>query len=147
MTILEIDSLSKSFEGNVRRGLPNRIEAVVDLTFTVQAGEFLTIIGPSGCGKSTLLRMLAGLAQPDTGRIALHGLPLPDASARQGRFGYMPQRDALLPWRSVLDNAILGAELTGVNRRCSPRRCPQLTPPLRLGGLRKTPGPASFPGV
>lgn len=135
MTILEIDSLSKSFEGNVRRGLPNRIEAVVDLTFTVQAGEFLTIIGPSGCGKSTLLRMLAGLAQPDTGRIALHGLPLPDASARQGRFGYMPQRDALLPWRSVLDNAILGAELTGVNRDAARADARNLLPLFGLEGF------------
>ncbi len=135
MTLLKVDALSKSFDGSARRGSSSRIQAVVDLTFTVAAGEFLTIIGPSGCGKSTLLRMLAGLVQPDAGSIALQGQPLPDASARQGRFGYMPQRDALLPWRSVLDNAILGAELAGGSRDAARAEARQLLPLFGLDGF------------
>ena len=71
MTLLAVDSLSKTFGSNSRRGSPSGVEAVADLTFEVEAGEFLSIIGPSGCGKSTLLRLLAGLVQPDRGRIIL----------------------------------------------------------------------------
>ena len=135
MTLLEVDSLSKTFESTSRRGSPSGVEAVVDLTFEVEAGEFLTIIGPSGCGKSTLLRLLAGLVQPDKGQILLQGQPLPDASDRQGRFGYMPQRDTLLPWRTVLDNVILGAELAGSSRDAARAEARQLLPLFGLDGF------------
>ena len=132
MTLLAVDSLSKTFESTSRRGSGGSVEAVVDLTFEVKEGEFLTIIGPSGCGKSTLLRMLAGLVQPDSGQIILQEQPLPDASDRQGRFGYMPQRDTLLPWRTVLENVILGVELAGGSRESAREEARQL---LSLFGL------------
>ena len=135
MTLLEVDSLSKTFGGNSRRGSPSGVEAVADLTFEVEAGEFLSIIGPSGCGKSTLLRLLAGLVQPDRGRIILHGQPLPGESDRQGRFGYMPQRDTLLPWRTVLENVILGAELAGGSRDAARAEARQLLPLFGLDGF------------
>jgi ABC-type nitrate/sulfonate/bicarbonate transport system ATPase subunit len=135
MTLLAVDSLSKSFGGSPRRGPPGQVDALVDLTFKVEAGEFLTIIGPSGCGKSTLLRLLAGLVQPDRGRISLQGQPLPDASDRQGRFGYMPQRDTLLPWRTVLDNVILGVELAGGSRDAAREEARRLLPLFGLDGF------------
>ncbi|MYC95983.1 MAG: ABC transporter ATP-binding protein [Caldilineaceae bacterium SB0661_bin_32] len=135
MTLLAVDSLSKTFGGGARRGTRSQVEAVVDLTFKVEAGEFLTIIGPSGCGKSTLLRLLAGLVQPDGGQIYLQGQPLPDASDRQGRFGYMPQRDTLLPWRTVLDNVILGVELAGGSRDAAREEARQLLPLFGLDGF------------
>ncbi len=135
MTLLAVDSLSKTFESTSRRGSPSGVEAVVDLTFEVEAGEFLTIIGPSGCGKSTLLRLLAGLVQPNRGQILLQGQPLPDASDRQGRFGYMPQRDTLLPWRTVLENVILGAELAGGSRDGARAEARQLLPLFGLDGF------------
>ena len=138
MTLLAVDSLSKTFEGTSRRGAGGSVEAVVDLTFEVQEGEFLTIIGPSGCGKSTLLRMLAGLVQPDSGQFSLHGQPLPDASHRQGRFGYMPQRDTLLPWRTVLDNVILGVELAGGNRDAARVEARALLPLFGLDGFENS---------
>ncbi len=135
MTLLAVESLSKTFEGSSRRGSPSGVEAVVDLTFEAAAGEFLTIIGPSGCGKSTLLRLLAGLVQPDRGRILLEGQPLPEASDRQGRFGYMPQRDTLLPWRTVLENVVLGAELAGGSRDAARAEARQLLPLFGLDGF------------
>lgn len=135
MTLLAVDSLSKSFGGSPRRGPQGQVDAVVDLTFKVEAGEFLTIIGPSGCGKSTLLRLLAGLVQPDRGRISLQGQPLPNASDRQGRFGYMPQRDTLLPWRTVLDNVILGVELAGGSRDAAREEARKLLPLFGLDGF------------
>ena len=135
MTLLAVDSLSKSFGGSPRRGPHGQVDALVDLTFKVEAGEFLTIIGPSGCGKSTLLRLLAGLVQPDRGRIILQGQPLPNASDRQGRFGYMPQRDTLLPWRTVLDNVILGVELAGGSRDAAREEARRLLPLFGLDGF------------
>ncbi len=135
MTLLAVESLSKTFESSSRRGSPSGVEAVVDLTFEAAAGEFLTIIGPSGCGKSTLLRLLAGLVQPDRGRILLEGRPLPEASDRQGRFGYMPQRDTLLPWRTVLENVVLGAELAGGSRDAARAEARQLLPLFGLDGF------------
>jgi ABC-type nitrate/sulfonate/bicarbonate transport system ATPase subunit len=74
-------------------------------------GEFVTLIGPSGCGKSTLLNVVAGLQRPASGSILLDGT---EASGRSGVAAYMPQKDLLMPWRTVLDNTILGMELHGV---------------------------------
>lgn len=135
MTLLAVDALSKTFSGGTRRGSRGEVEAVVNLTFSVEEGEFLTIIGPSGCGKSTLLRLLAGLEQPDSGQVILQGQPLPDSSDRQGRFGYMPQRDTLLPWRTVLDNVILGVELAGGSRDAARKEARLLLPLFGLDGF------------
>ena len=83
---------------------PDGVVPVLDgLDLEVPEGEFVSIVGPSGCGKSTLLRLLAGLEGSAEGRALVHG-----------RSAYMPQRDALLPWRRVLGNAVLGAEVRGV---------------------------------
>lgn len=88
--------------------------AVLDhVTCDVPAGGFVGLIGPSGCGKSTLLRILAGLLVPDSG-VATIGHA--SVIARPGRAAYMPQRDLLLPWRRVLANATVGAEVAGVPR-------------------------------
>jgi ABC-type nitrate/sulfonate/bicarbonate transport system ATPase subunit len=74
----------------------------------------VSIIGPSGCGKSTLLNVIAGLESPTEGSVALDG----DVDAgRLGQVAYMHQRDLLLPWRTVLENARLGLELQGVRKR------------------------------
>lgn len=89
------------------------------------------IVGRSGTGKSTLLSLVAGLAEPDAGTIAVGG----EASAR-GRLGQcalMPQRDCLLPWRSALDNAALALENRGLSRREARRRALPLFARLGLG--------------
>lgn len=77
-------------------------------------GEFISIIGPSGCGKSTLFNILAGVQEPAGGRVLVDGK---DATGDLTIAGYMPQKDLLLPWKTVLDNTILGLELRGVQRR------------------------------
>ena len=76
----------------------------------VAAGSFVAVVGPSGCGKSTLLRVLAGLEVPAAGRATVGDV---DVVGRPGSCAWLPQRDALLPWRRVLDNAVLGAEVAG----------------------------------
>ncbi|HLJ68417.1 MAG TPA: ABC transporter ATP-binding protein [Chloroflexota bacterium] len=78
------------------------------------SGELVAIIGPSGCGKSTLFNIVAGLLEPASGSVLVHGR---EVEARPGLVGYMPQKDLLLPWKSVLDNAALPLELRGMTRR------------------------------
>ena len=83
-------------------------EAIKDVSFTVEEGEFLSIVGPSGCGKSTLLSCIAGLTATTAGRIILKGSPV---SGIRGDIGYMLQTDNLLPWRTIYKNVLLGLEI------------------------------------
>lgn len=80
------------------------------LDLRVEPGEFVALVGPSGCGKSTLLAVLAGLTEPDAGRVVVDSGPAP---ARLGRLTLMPQSDALMPWRTVLDNVVVAPLLAG----------------------------------
>jgi ABC-type nitrate/sulfonate/bicarbonate transport system ATPase subunit len=85
------------------------VRVLEDVGLSVPTGRFASIIGRSGCGKSTLFNMIAGLLRPDRGEIRLDD---DDIAGRAGLVGYMLQKDLLLPWRTVLDNVILGLELT-----------------------------------
>ncbi|MCH7737341.1 MAG: ABC transporter ATP-binding protein [Chloroflexi bacterium] len=131
---IRIDSVHKSY---VIDGRQQEVLAGVDLT--VNEGEFVSIIGPSGCGKSTLLNIIAGLDQPDSGNIELSSENSDKhsgtASGRLGRTGYMQQKDLLLPWRSVLDNTILGLELRGVPRKQAREQAMEFTEAFGLQGF------------
>ena len=85
--------------------------AVADTTLRVAAGEFVSVVGPTGCGKSTLLNVGAGLLAPSAGEVRVFGEPLHGLNRRAG---YMFQAEALLPWRSALDNVLLGLQYRGV---------------------------------
>ncbi len=102
------------------------------ITFDVAPGEFVSVIGPSGCGKSTLFDVVAGLERPDAGRVLVDG---GDATGRVEHVAYMPQRDLLFPWRSVLDNTALGLEVAGVRRRVARERARALFAPFGLAGF------------
>jgi ABC-type nitrate/sulfonate/bicarbonate transport system ATPase subunit len=104
-------------------------EALVHVTLSVPAGRFVSLIGPSGCGKSTIFNIMAGLQEPTGGRVMIDGL---DATGTIGRVGYMLQKDLLLPWRTVLDNVILGMEIQGTPLREARERA---LPLLRKYGL------------
>lgn len=81
------------------------------LSFTIKAGEFVSVIGPSGSGKSTLFRLISGLETQDEGNIFMNGEAMKN---RLGHIGYMAQKDGLLPWLTVLDNAALPLKLKGL---------------------------------
>jgi ABC-type nitrate/sulfonate/bicarbonate transport system ATPase subunit len=85
-----------------------------DISLHVEAGEFVSILGPSGAGKSTIFRLLTGALQADRGTITSHGR---DIGRGSQPFAFMPQRDALMPWRRIIDNVTLGLEIQGVSRR------------------------------
>jgi ABC-type glutathione transport system ATPase component len=78
-----------------------RYTAIQDITLDIAGGVFLSVVGPSGCGKSTLLNLAAGLYAPSEGTIEIYGQRL---SGLNRRASYMFQQDALLPWKTVLDN-------------------------------------------
>ncbi|MGA7396656.1 MAG: ABC transporter ATP-binding protein [Solirubrobacterales bacterium] len=110
-TKLHIDGVSKVYKGS---GGGDDVTALQDVTIEIGSGEFVSIVGPSGCGKSTLFNIIAGLIRPSRGKVLLDGQQ-PDELL--GSVGYMPQRDCLMPWRSVLDNTTLGLELAGVRKK------------------------------
>ena len=100
------------------------VEALRDVSFDVQEGEFCSIVGPSGCGKSTLLSALAGLEPLTGGRVELKGEPVTGGTVNVAgqpvtgpsrRVGFMPQRDQLFEWRSIWSNVTLGLTVRGEN--------------------------------
>lgn len=97
--ILEISHLAKNYQD-----LSGEMLAVRDVSFDVYEQEFLAIVGPSGCGKSTILSILSGLEDKSSGSIKFNKENI--------ILGYMLQKDSLFPWRTILDNCLLGLEIT-----------------------------------
>ncbi len=126
---VELRHVSKSFHAE-SGGLT--VTALEDVSLQVMPGEFVTLIGPSGSGKSTLFNLIVGLLEPDTGEVCLDG---ETCSERLGRVGYMPQRDLLLPWRTVIDNAIIPLEIRGTPREQAYERARELLPLFGLEGF------------
>ena len=126
-TSLEVRGLDKRFRG---QSGANDVVAVRDVHLEARPGEFVTVIGPSGCGKSTVFNIVAGIEQPSAGEIWIGGRPVAD---RLGASAYLPQRDALLPWRRVIDNVTLPLELGGVSKRAARRKAMPLLERFGLG--------------
>ncbi|WP_341904765.1 ABC transporter ATP-binding protein [Polaromonas sp. YR568] len=88
-----------------------RYTAVSNTTLRIQAGEFVSVVGPTGCGKSTLLNIGAGLLEASSGEVKVFGQPLQGINSRAG---YMFQTEALMPWRSALENVMVGLQYRGI---------------------------------
>lgn len=112
------------------------------IDLVVEAGTVLAVVGPSGCGKSTLLRILAGLTVPTGGRVEVDGV---DVAGRPGAGAWMPQHHNLLPWRRVLGNATLGAEVGGTQRAEAEALARPLLERFGLGGFERS-WPAQLSG-
>jgi NitT/TauT family transport system ATP-binding protein len=103
---LVVDHVAKSYE------VDGKIVPVIgDLSLSLKKGEIVSIVGPSGCGKTTLLNTLCGLIAPDSGNIRWYGQKI---EGQPQSVGYMLQKDLLLPWRTALNNVMLGLEIRGV---------------------------------
>jgi ABC-type nitrate/sulfonate/bicarbonate transport system ATPase subunit len=118
--MVRLDGVRKSFGDNL-------VLAGIDLS--VAHGEVLVIIGPSGSGKSTICNLITGLIRPDRGHVLVDGKVIDGVP---GQVGYMPQRDLLLPWRTVLDNVVLGPEIAGQPRAQAVERARELLPVFGL---------------
>ncbi len=105
LPVVQLKGVTHAYLGDLEASL-----AVEDLNLTVEKGEFVSLVGPSGCGKTTILSIIAGLMKPSRGEVVINGRSMNGPSPE---VGYMLQQDYLFPWRSILDNAVLGLELTG----------------------------------
>ena len=101
--MVSIDAVTMSFGNFV---------AVENVNLTVADGEFLAIVGPTGCGKSTILNAIAGLLKPSHGKVSIDGKAV---TGVHNDIGYLFQQDALLPWKTALENVELGPMFKGVD--------------------------------
>ena len=97
--ILEVKNICKTYQSK-----NGEIEALKNISFDINEGEYISIIGPSGCGKSTLLSIISGLENKSSGEIYING-----------KIGYMLQKDNLLEWRTIYKNVLLGLEIQKEN--------------------------------
>ena len=102
--VLKLENVNKTYQAK-----NGEIEALRDINFSVEEGEFVSIIGPSGCGKSTLLSIIAGLEKKSSGKIYIDEIETENVSSK---IGYMLQKDSLLEWRTIYNNVIFGLEIT-----------------------------------
>lgn len=96
--VLKVENISKIYQAE-----NGEVEAVKDVSFSVEEGEFVSIIGPSGCGKSTVLSIIAGLEEKTSGNIQING-----------QIGYMLQKDSLLEWLTIYKNVLFGLEIKNI---------------------------------
>src|SRR3982750_220603 len=120
MTRLELRAIRKNF---------GAVGVLAGISLHVAAGEFVSILGPSGAGKSTLFQLLTGALKGE-GEMRFDGAPLQGSP-----FAFMPQRDALMPWRRVIDNVTLGLEVQGVPRRAAREQVASLFAEFGLAGF------------
>lgn len=123
-TVLASRNLSLTYQ--TQRGA---LAALKDLNITVGKGEFVSIVGPSGCGKSTFLKITAGLIAPTSGELELHGSPI---TGPRRDVGVVFQKANLLPWKTVLDNALINARVLKMDREVARKRATDL---LAMVGL------------
>jgi NitT/TauT family transport system ATP-binding protein len=98
---VELDAVGVRFDG---------YPAIEEISFSAPKGQFVAIVGPTGCGKSSILNLVAGLLGPTSGRVRTSGRGIGGVNSEAA---YMFQQDALLPWKRVLDNVMLGPILRG----------------------------------
>jgi len=132
VTTLEARSVSVAY---LMARTRQRVQALRDVSLSVQTGEFLAVVGPSGCGKSTLLNVVAGLVRPTAGSIDLDGVPV---TSPRRETALVFQSAALMPWRTVLDNAAYGLEIQGVRRSEARTRARSFINLVGLGGFEES---------
>jgi sulfonate transport system ATP-binding protein len=128
--VIELRQATKRFRGS-SGGVHT---AVSDLTMTVAPGEFVAVVGPTGCGKSTTLSLVSGLEPPSAGEALVGGSPvrgIPDG------IGYMFQQDAIMPWRSVVDNVAAGPRYRGATKAAARAKARDWVQRVGLGGFER----------
>jgi len=137
---VEVKNLQQDYETN-----SGTVHALENISFSVSAGEFISLIGPSGCGKSTLLKIIGDLIQPTSGSVSINGASNKDARLA-GMFSFVFQNPVLLPWRKVIDNVRLPSEILRDHTHANPlallemvglEGCDDLYPSELSGGMQQ----------
>ncbi len=122
---LEVEHLRKQF---------GDLAVLQDINLSIDSGSFTAVVGPSGCGKTTFLRIVAGLEPATSGALRIDGQPL---AGPDGKRGFVFQNDSLLPWRTVLANALIGPEVAGHVGEKERKRTLDLLKLVGLGGFEQ----------
>ena len=124
MEKLEVKNVSKSFDGKL---------ILDDISIELNRGELVCLLGVSGGGKTTLFNIISGLLSPDSGQVLLDGV---DITGQPGQISYMLQKDLLLPYRTILDNAALPLVLKGMKKAQAREEASKLFPQFGLDGTQ-----------
>ncbi len=126
MAVLEVKGVSFSYD--------NKTDVLNDINLTLNDGELVCLLGVSGGGKTTLFNIIAGLNRPQKGSVILNG---EDVTGKTGRISYMLQKDMLLPYRTVVDNAALPLIIKGMKKKEARLRASELFAQFGLDGTQK----------
>ena len=135
--LLEINNISLTYQT-----LKSETEAIKNISFSVDKGEFVSIVGPSGSGKTTILSLIAGLITPSTGEIKIDNKPVKGISTD---VGYMFQRDNLFEWLNIYQNVLIGPKINRGKNCLSKNELKSLISKYGLGGFEKS-KPAELSG-
>ena len=125
MTVIDLQAVTKVYQTG-----DGPVPSLQPLTFGIDAGEFVSVVGPSGCGKSTLLKLVAGLLPPTSGQLSVSGQRV---QGPQRDVGIVFQSAVLLPWRNVIDNILLQAEMRKLPLPAARERAMHL---IEMAGLK-----------
>src|SRR3954463_7143749 len=123
---IEVVGVSKTF---------GDFHALDNVSVSIERGRLTALLGPSGGGKSTLLRIIAGLRQPDSGRVYIDGQDMTDIPARRRGIGFVFQHYAAFPHMTVRDNVAFGLRVAKVDKVSTQRRVDELLDLVHLSGL------------
>jgi NitT/TauT family transport system ATP-binding protein len=136
--VMSVDSIGMTF----RSGQGQDVHTLADVSLALGEREILALVGPSGCGKTTLFNIIAGLLEPTRGSVHVQGTRVRGAA---GQVGYMLQKDMLLPWRTVIENVVLGLEVRGADAASSRATAMRLIEAYGLKGFENN-RPATLSG-
>ncbi|MFA1822014.1 ABC transporter ATP-binding protein [Virgibacillus oceani] len=107
-------------------------KALDDVSFSIKEGEFIALLGPSGCGKSTILSIVAGIMNQTSGKVLLHDQPIRESEMA---IGYMLQQDYLFPWKTIIENVLLGPKVSKTLGEDSREKASELLEEVGLSGV------------
>src|SRR5689334_9337086 len=130
--VIRFENVSKTFQRPDGRG---EFTAVDKLSFEIGKGEIVAVLGKTGCGKSTMFNIVAGLIEPSAGKATIVGHdPFREFDFFRGKIGIVFQSDRLMPWRSALDNVLLGLQILDADPKQAEATARQWLTRLGLSG-------------
>lgn len=127
MSFLTLDHVSHHYFSK-----DSNTKALDDISLSIQEGEFVSLLGPSGCGKSTILSIIAGILQQTTGKVLLQQQSITES---QLAIGYMLQQDYLFPWKTIINNVLLGPKIYNTHTKETKDKALKMLDEVGLSGV------------